>query len=172
MRYLKKEEKSKRKFFDKKIEKLNERERELIDFSTLRRLKNEEEVIEGDTYLGIDFKTLKTPFLLKSILKDNRQPGQEVSLETKGEGVRKSYRSFQAFFFLMALSLFSCFAGVMFIGWIHINLDADTSDTGVAAIDDASIWVRSVAIFVALLVVAVKAVRGHHKRRKYTEFNY
>lgn len=161
-RYIKKEDMRKIKYSGK-LSRLNPKQRQMIDFTTLRRLKNNEEAAGASTYLGIELSDLKAPFQI-----DNGPEGEETDID--GGHVRKTYRSLQAFFFHMSMSLFSCYIGAMLIGWIHINLDADLTNSGVGFIDDASVWARFAAMLFGLISVTFKAIMSHRRRRKYRDY--
>lgn len=73
---------------------------------------------------------------------------------------RVKFRSKQAFFFHLLMSLFGAYTAVIFTSWIHITV-ADIS-TGTEVYDNTSIWARFVAVTFGILFSMVKVFRAQH----------
>lgn len=141
----------------------------------MRELKNKE--IQGNHSEPIVMKYVKKTVAmpidkLKNWTNDF-DDGESINSDTKKKlaaGIYlKRYRSCQAFFFHFAMILLSCYIGVMFVGWIHIKITQ--SESGLAVVDNASIWSRLGGLAGAIVCIIIKAVYSHYKNRKYRNYD-
>jgi hypothetical protein len=73
---------------------------------------------------------------------------------------RVRFRSKQAFFFHLLLTLFGAYTAVIFTSWIHITID--DIQTGAEAYDNTSIWARFFAVALGVMFSAVKVFRAYY----------
>lgn len=73
---------------------------------------------------------------------------------------RVKFRSKQAFFFHLLMSLFGAYTAVIFTSWIHITVNDIT--IGNEVYDNTSIWARFVAVTFGILFSMVKVFRAQH----------
>ena len=145
----------------KKLSKMTPRDVELVDFKQLRALKVAQ--TRPKSYLGIDINLDK---LGKSLSGPDYRNAASLPHTENGTNILKSYRSHQAFWFHAVMALFSCYAGVMFIGWIHIDVNQNIISE-LPKIDDVSIWVRFIALTLSLLSIIFKSVKTDYRNMHY-----
>ena len=80
---------------------------------------------------------------------------------------RVRFRSKQAFFFHLLMSLFGAYTAVIFTSWIHITIDDVT--TGADVYDNTSLWSRFIGILLGILLSMIKVFRAHHHYSKLRE---
>lgn len=73
---------------------------------------------------------------------------------------RVRFRSRQAFFFHLLMTLLGAYTAVIFTSWIHITID--DIQTGTESYDNTSIWARFAAIALGIILSSVKVFRAHY----------
>ena len=73
---------------------------------------------------------------------------------------RVRFRSKQAFYFNLLMSMFGAYSAMILTSWIQLTIDDVT--TGALVYDNTSIWVRFIALALGLAVSSVKVFRAHY----------
>lgn len=134
---------------------LTNQEKEQIEFSDLRKIKK----YEAES--GINQPLMEAGLEKIKEWTTDFEDGKSINSDTKkmmNDGkLLKRYRTCQAFFFHLAMIMLSSYIGIMFIGWIHINVQRN--EYGVSVVDNASIWTRLAGLVTSIGCIIFKAVR-------------
>ena len=82
---------------------------------------------------------------------------------------RVRFRSRQAFFFHLFMTMLGAYTAVIFTSWIHITID--DINTGTETYDNTSIWARFIAVTLGVTFSSVKVFRAHYHYTRLEEEN-
>ena len=118
------------------------------------RAVNAETELEEFSYDEDDKKANKKS-KMKSLLRRMNKNDRDEDDDAKG--LPKKFRSFQALWFHLIMTMIGGYTGVMFTSWIQISVSNVQNNSEI--VDDVSIWVRSIALFLGLLYSILKNIR-------------
>lgn len=136
--------------------------RALIRSADLEAAEGKEKEVELTTSknLGLSKESDK-PLLSRQISKIRKFAGTgNLKIPNDFDPRRLEFRSRQAMFFHLLLTLFGIYTAVVFTSWVNISVN--DIEVGTEAYDNYSVWLRFIALALGICFSMVKVFRAHY----------